>query len=353
MDSPESDSRTPKKRRPRYRGTHPRRFEQRYKELDPQRFPEMQAHVRAQGRTPAGTHVPILLSELLAALAPQAGQTVVDCTLGYGGHAAAFLERIGPTGKLIGLDLDGPELERTRRRFAASGLGFEAVRSNFAGLPRVLARLGLDGCDVIYADLGVSSMQIDDPERGFSYKQDGPLDMRMDDRIRRTAANWLNTLSESELVGALRDFGDEPHAQDVAREIIRYRSVRLLARTGHLADIVRRSARNDPGAIARVFQALRILVNDELAALRALLRVAPDCLRGGGRMGIITFHSGEDRLVKHAFRDGLRGGTYDAISEEPIRPGEIERRANPRSASARLRWAQRASGVSDARSTER
>lgn len=342
MGANSSSDPPPPKRRLRYRGTHPQRFEQRYKELDAKRFPEMQKHVRAQGRTPAGTHVPILLPELLEALAPAGGETIVDCTIGYGGHARAFLERIGPLGKLIGFDVDGMELERTRTRLGEAGFAIEAVRGNFAGLPKVLGRLGMDGCDVIFADLGVSSMQIDDPTRGFSYKHDGPLDMRMDDRIQRTAADLLNTLPEAEVVEALREFGDEPNAETIAGEIVRRRKVRPFARTVDLVEVARREAADDAGAVARVFQALRILVNDELSALKNLLRVTPDCLRGGGRIGVISFHSGEDRLVKHALREGLRSGIYSAIGEEPITPGAAERRGNPRSASARLRWARRA-----------
>jgi 16S rRNA (cytosine1402-N4)-methyltransferase len=304
----------------------------------------MQAHVRAQGRTPAGSHVPILLAETLRVLAPMPGEVIVDCTLGFGGHARAFLERIGPQGKLIGFDVDGVELERTCARLAEAGLAIEAVRGNFAGLPQVLPRLGLDGCDVIFADLGVSSMQIDDPARGFSYKHDGPLDMRMDDRIQRTAADWVNTESEARLETVLRVLGDVTDADRIAREIVRQRSVRMLTCTRELVEIVRRTSENpdNDGVVARVFQALRILVNDESGALRNLLRIAPDCLRDGGRIGIISFHSGEDRLVKQALRDGVRDGKYSAISEDAATPEQVERRANPRCTSARLRWATRA-----------
>lgn len=351
MGNQSPDSTPSPERRRRYRGTHPRRFEERYKELDPERFPDMQEHVRSQGRTPAGTHVPILLPELLKVLSPKVGEIVVDCTLGFGGHAQAILERIGPAGKLIAFDVDGAELNRTQSRLSEAGFAIEAVRGNFAGLQQVLGRHGLDACDVICADLGTSSMQIDNPARGFSYKQDGPLDMRMDDRVGRTAADWLSTLSEAKLAAALRDLGDEPDSAAIARAIVQRRALRPVARTRELVEVVRSAfaaAASGAGpvnagdaAVARVFQSLRILVNDELGALRNLLRVAPDCLRSGGRIGIISFHSGEDRLVKQAFRDGLRDGVYEAISEEAIRPDESERRANPRSASARLRWARR------------
>lgn len=340
----DSSGETPaRKRRPRYRGTHPQRFEQRYKELDPSRFPQMQAHVRAQGRTPAGTHVPILLPELLDAVAPAAGDIVADCTLGYGGHARAVLERIGPTGRMIAFDVDGQELERTRARLAQDGFAIQAIRGNFAGLPRVLADLELAGCNVIYADLGVSSMQIDDPARGFSYRHDGPLDMRMDDRIRRTAADLLNSLPHADIAAALRDLGDEPAAESIASDALRRRGLRPFSRTSDFVEVIRSAVGGDAhDALPRCFAALRILVNDELSALRSLLRIAPDCLLPDGRIALISFHSGEDRMIKQTLRDGLHAGVFDRISDEPITAGAGERRDNPRSSAAKLRWARRA-----------
>jgi len=359
------------RRRQRYPGKCPRRFDQRYKELDPDRHPDIQQHVRGQGRTPAGTHVPVLVAEVMAALPPGPGDTVVDCTVGYGGHALEFLRRIGPTGTLLGFDLDAAELERTRERLmAAVGPHIILRRGNFAGIDRALAEEGLGAADIIFADLGVSSMQVDDPARGFSYKFDGPLDMRMDSRIPRTAADLLRILPEAKIAAALSDFADEPDAESIARRIVEERGRRPIARTLELVDLVfavkgltRRkwrmpcataglSGRVEPGEsrdrgddlhpAARTFQALRILVNDELAALRQLLRVAPACLKASGRIGIVSFHSGEDRLVKHAFREGLEVGAYSAIAEDVIRPGPEERRANPRSASAKFRWAAKA-----------
>ncbi|MBI5864521.1 MAG: 16S rRNA (cytosine(1402)-N(4))-methyltransferase RsmH [Planctomycetes bacterium] len=335
-------------RRPRYRGTHPRRFHERYKELDPARYPQEQAHVREQGRTPAGTHVPILVPEILAALAPAAGEIVVDCTLGYGGHARALAERIGSAGRLIGLDIDGVEMARTRDRLADAGIAIEVARSNFAGLVKVLSGLGLAACDVIFADLGVSSMQLDDPARGFSYKHDGPLDMRMDDRIRRTAADWLNSAAENELAAAFAELADEPLAGPIAADLAKHRRRRPFSRTIELADVVREAVtRVDRSAdanraVVRVFQSLRMLVNDELSALSHLLRVAPNVLRPGGRIGSLCFHSGEDRLVKKAFRTGVEAGIYESASDEPITPSPEERRSNPRSTAAKFRWARRA-----------
>ncbi len=351
----------PRRRRPRYAGTHPRRFEERYKERDPDKYPAIDAHVRAQGRTPAGTHVPIMVAEVLAALRPAAGESVADLTMGYGGHALAFLERTAPDGRLIGLDLDGPQLAATGRRLAQviDPARLHLHHSHFAGLPKLLAADGLVGVDIVFADLGLSSMQLDNPARGFSYKHDGPLDMRMDPRRPRTAADVLRTITCDGLATALRELADEPAHERIAQAIVRRRSERPITRTQELVDVVlsalgltRRTWRVAAAAggselhpAARTFQALRILVNDELQGLEQLLRVAPYCLQPGGRLGILTFHSGEDRRVKHALRDGLRGGVYAQIAEEPQRPSPAERRGNPRSTPAKLRWAVRATAT--------
>jgi 16S rRNA (cytosine1402-N4)-methyltransferase len=313
----------------------------------------MQEHVRERGMTPAGTHVPVLMSEVMEALRPAPGETVADCTLGYGGHALEFLRRTAPDGLLVGFDVDARELERTRARLLehvpAERLSLH--RSNYAGLAKVLGGLGIDGYDVVFADLGVSSMQIDDPRRGFTYKHAGPLDMRMDDRIRRTAADLLAKMSVEELSAALWELADEPAHDAIARTIADRRRRHPLRTTDDLVDVVfqarglsRRGWRRgegEPHPAALTFQALRILVNDELASLRELLRVVPYCLRPGGRVGIISFHSGEDRLVKEALRAGQTQEVYASTSEEVIRATPDERRANPRSAPARFRWAVR------------
>ncbi len=354
-ETPSAGHPHPHRRRPRYSGTHPKRFEQHYKELDPGAHPEIHEHVRAQGRTPVGTHIPVLVEEVLAALCPQPGDVVADCTIGYGGHAAEFVRRMGPSGRLIGLDVDAAQLARTAERLGVRET-VSLQHSHFAGLGQVLGREGLDGCDIVFADLGVSSMQVDDPERGFSYKYDGPLDMRMDTRRARSAADLLALLSVEELSGALWELADEPDHERIARGIARERVVRPITRTWQLVDVVlaakgssRRAWRERPaeqrGALhpaARTFQALRMLVNDEVAGLEQFLRIAPYCLRPGGRLGIISFHSGEDRRIKHSFRDGLQAGTYAAIAEGPIRPTPLEVARNPRSRPAKLRWAVRA-----------
>lgn len=308
---------------------------------------------RGPRSTPAGEHRPVLLDEVLAVLAPKPGETAVDCTLGWAGHAAELLRRVGPGGRLIGLDRDADNLPHARARLEAVGQPFALHHGNFASLPMVLASEGLSGADLILADLGMASMQVDDVERGFSYVRDGPLDMRMDRTRGRTAAQLLKTISEAELAKALRDFGDEPDAERIAAAIIGTRQKQPLERTSDLSRIVQDAVQ--PGTpwrlhpargkwnlhpAARTFQALRILVNRELANLEQLLRVLPSCLTPGGRAALISFHSGEDRLVKAAFRDGLRAGVYIAVAPEPVRASTAERVSNPRSRSAKLRWAQ-------------
>ncbi len=338
----------PPRRRPRYRGTHPRRFAEKYKELDPARYPGIAAHVRARGQTPAGQHVPILVDEVLAALDPRPGERGVDATLGWGGHAERLLERLRPGGRLLGLDADPVELPRTEARLRALGHGEDALlvrRTSFAGLAAALAAVGWgDGVDLVLADLGVSSMQLDDPARGFSLKHDGPLDMRLNPGHGVPAARWLARATPAALEAALRDLADEPRAAVLAAAL----AGRPLETTGALAEAVREAlAGRAPEdeverAVRRTFQAVRIAVNDELGALDALLRQLPTCVRPGGRVALLTFHSGEDRRVKQALRAGARDGTWAEVAPDVVRPGPAERRDNPRSASAKLRWARRA-----------
>jgi len=304
--------------------------------------------------TPAGQHRPVLLEEILRTLNPQPGQVFVDCTLGFAGHACELLQRLGPTGMLIATDLDADNLPNAREKLEALGLPFHLHAGNFAGLPSVLAEAGVERVDGLLADLGMSSMQVDDPLRGFSYMRDGPLDMRMDRTRGRTAAELLNSLSAEELANAFNEFGDEPRAEIIAQTIVEKRNDEPLATTFQLRAIIDEAApvtlMLGPGyppvhkqkllPATRVFQSLRILVNRELANLTQLLRVIPQIVKPGGTAAIICFHSGEDRLVKTAFRDGLRSGIYSAGSDDPIRPSEDEKLANPRSRSAKLRWVQ-------------
>ena len=347
----------PHKRRPRYRGKYPRRFEDKYKEHNPGRYVETAEKVLASGKTPAGTHRPILVAEILELLAPKPGEVAVDCTLGYGGHAREILPRLAPGGKLLGLDTDPIELPKTEKRLRALGFGpeiFIARRSNFAGLPKVLAefsslsasdgeRAGVRCADIILADLGVSSMQIDDPARGFSVKFDGPLDMRMNPQRGQPASAFLAKISPDALATLLVEYADEPHAVALAPAL----AGKTFATTRSLAAAIRavlpRLNKEDGDlAVRRVFQALRIAVNDEFSALDTFLRNLPACLNPGGRAAILTFHSGEDRRVKKSFEAGFRDGLYSDIAREVLRPSPAERHANPRSVAAKLRWARRA-----------
>jgi len=338
---------TPHKRRPRYSGKNPRRFSDKYKELKPERYPETVQKVLASGKTVAGTHRPVMVAEILDVLDPKPGETAVDCTLGYGGHAREILARVMPGGRLIGLDADPLELPRTEERMRALGFGpesFTALRQNFADLPRALAETGAaEGADVLLADLGVSSMQLDRPERGFSVKLEGPLDMRMNPARGLSAAQLLERSKPEELAALLVENSEEPHAVTLARLLAgrRFETTLQLATTvrGALASL---PAEETALSVRRVFQALRIAVNDEFGALETLLRHLPACLRSGGRAAILTFHSGEDRRVKHAFAEGVRSGVFAEASREVTRAGTEERHANPRSISAKLRWARRA-----------
>jgi 16S rRNA (cytosine1402-N4)-methyltransferase len=335
----------PHKRRVRYSGKNPRRFEEKYKERDPQRYADTVAKVLASGKTPAGMHRPIMVAEILAALSPQPGELAVDCTLGYGGHAREILTRLQPGGKLIGLDADPIELPKTEARLRNAGFGaeiFTAVRSNFAGLPQALAGLNLSGADCIFADLGVSSMQIDDPARGFSVKTDGPLDMRMNPQRGFPASALLEKVSPDALAKIFQENADEPRADELSVALAKksFSSTRQLAAAIRAA-LPRLSKDELDLTVRRVFQALRIAVNDEFSALDMLLRHLPACLNPGGRVAILTFHSGEDRRVKKSFEAGLRDGIYADIAQEIIRPTPEERHDNPRSSSAKLRWARK------------
>jgi 16S rRNA (cytosine1402-N4)-methyltransferase len=295
-------------------------------------------------------HLPVLLNEVLAALNPAPGKTFADCTAGLGGHSAEILSRISPGGRLIAMDFDPANLQLAREKLQATGGNFELAHSNFAALPAVLAQAGLTTVDGILADLGVASPQIDDPARGFSYRAPGPLDMRMDPTRGQPASALVNRLPEKELAAALLELGDETDAPQIARLIVQRRAVNPVLTTQDLTAIVceardftlKRAAGAKLHPAARTFQALRILVNRELANLDRLLAVIPAHLSSGGVAAIISFHSGEDRRVKDAFRQGFRSGVYQEITPDPIIATEAEQQSNPRSRSAKLRWARRA-----------
>lgn len=348
-----SDSARPK-RRVRYAGKNPRRFAEKYKEHNPARYADDVAKVIASGKTPAGTHRPILVAEILSVLDPRPGQSFVDATLGYGGHSAELLARLLPGGRLLGMDVDPLEQPRTEARLRALGYGEEAFRvhrGNFAGLPAALSQVGWGLVDAVLADLGVSSMQLDDPARGFTFKTDGPLDLRLNPGRGISAAAWLAKVSTESLARALAENSDEPQAELLSRELTAVRAATPWTRTVQLAEGIRqilassgaapdRTAADD--AVRRVFQALRIEVNEEFSALESFLRGLPGCLKPGGRVAILTFHSGEDRRVKQAFKAGQREGVWSEIANEVIRPSPEETRSNPRAAPAKLRWAVRA-----------
>jgi len=343
---PEESS--PHHRRPRYRGTHPRHFAEKYKELDPLRYNEEIQKVMGRGHTPAGMHRPICVNEILEILHPMPGERGIDATLGFGGHSSELLKRIAPNGHLWSLDVDPLELPRTEARLR--NLGFDQSlltvrRMNFAGIGKLQPELG-DGCDFFLADLGISSMQLDNPERGFTFKQRGPLDLRLNPERGQSAAALLKSITAKTLAKILTEHSDEPNAEQLAQAIFTHRE--KINTTTDLSEVIQ-GALNDISqhipeqeitkTMQRTFQALRIAVNDEFSALDQLLRNLPTVMKPGGRVAILTFHSGEDNRVIRAFEAGKANGIYEAISEEAIRPSVQERYDNPRSKCARLRWA--------------
>jgi 16S rRNA (cytosine1402-N4)-methyltransferase len=335
-------------RRVRYAGKYPRRFEEKYKERNPERFADTVSKVLDSGKTPAGTHRPIMVKEILDVLRPQPGEIAVDCTLGYGGHAVELLAKLQPGGRLLGLDVDPVELARTETRLRGLGFGMEqfiALRTNFAGLPQALASAGVEGANVVLADLGVSSMQLDDPARGFSTKFEGPLDMRMNGRRGQSAAALLEKIAPEKLAGLLSENSDEPYSEILAPTLAGKSFPSTTSLSAAIRSALPRVNRDEQElSVRRTFQALRIAVNDEFSALETLLRHLPGCLRSNGRVAILTFHSGEDRRVKKAFQAGLHSGVYSEIAHEVTRPSPEERRANPRSTAAKLRWARKKAG---------
>jgi 16S rRNA (cytosine1402-N4)-methyltransferase len=345
---------SPHKRRIRYHGKHPRRFEEKYKEHDPARYTADVEKIIASGKTPAGTHRPVCVREIVEILDPKPGQIAVDATLGYGGHALELLRAILPGGRLFGLDVDPIELPKTEGRLRDTGIPAEALvvrRTNFAGLPQLLAAEAVAGADVILADLGLSSMQIDNPARGFSFKVEGPLDLRMNPGRGHAASAFLANLDDAALIDILEANADEPSARPIAQAIGRAQARGPIATTTGLAAAVRgafppamtqQSREQVDASIRRVFQALRIAVNDEFSALETFLRNLPFCLKPGGRVAVLTFHSGEDRRLKKAFQAGERDGVYVRVARDVIRPTPEEVHSNPRASSAKLRWAIRA-----------
>ncbi len=357
----------PHVRRKRYGGTHPKKFEEKYKEINSEDFADDVEKVIARGQTPASTHRPICVDEILAILNPQPGEIALDATLGFGGHTQAILPRLLPGGKLFATDVDSVELPRTEKRLRKLGFGEDVlvVRNiNFAGLTGLMPETMVDsgggsdsdsesssnsdggGFDCILADLGVSSMQLDNPSRGFSYKNDGPLDLRLNPARGAPASQLLQSVDELTLIELLTKNADEPQAALIAHEI--KNNSAPIETTQQLADAVRAALdgiteeKEHKKTLARVFQALRIAVNDEFGVLDRFLGLLPWCMKPNGRVAVLTFHSGEDKRVEQAFQQSLDAGIFSSISTTVIRPSGEEQRSNPRSTSARLRWAIRA-----------
>lgn len=293
-------------------------------------------------------HIPVLMGPVRELLAPKPGETVVDATVGHGGHALELAQAIGPTGLLVGLDVDPQSLEAAERVLSVVPCRVKLVRENFGDLPSLLAAESVGRVDVLLADLGVSSAQLDDASRGLSFLAEGPLDMRLDSRLDVTAGELVNELAEVELANLIYRYGEERKSRTIARYIAHARSKQRIATTAELAGIVSRALRVNPASrrakihpATRTFQALRIAVNDELGALERFLAAAPGVLAVGGRVGVISFHSLEDRLVKLAFRAEREAGRYELLTKRPVQADEPEARSNPRSRSAKLRVARR------------
>lgn len=344
------------KRRPHYSGKYPKKFEEKYKELDPLKYADTVEHVKEKGITPAGMHVSVLVDEIMEFLDIKPGENGLDCTLGYGGHTEEMLKRLGGSGHVTGLDVDTAESGKTVRRLRAAGYGedvFSCKLINFKDIDKVSEEAGK--FDFILADLGVSSMQIDDPRRGFSMREDGPLDLRLDPAKGKTAAERLKEMTADEIEGMLIENADEPYAAEIAAAIAKKERKGGIRTTGELKKVVAETVEpllrgmkkeeikeNLKKSCQRTFQAVRIDVNDEFEVLTELMEKLPGVLKKGGRAAILTFHSGEDRIVKKMMKEQFNSGLYCEISKDVIRPSAKECRRNLRSRSAKLRTAVRA-----------
>jgi len=341
---------TEHKRRVRYKGTHPRKFSEKYKEHNPEKYADTIEKVIQKGSTPAGMHISIMVPEILEFLQIKPGQHGVDATLGYGGHTRKMLECLQGDGHIYGLDVDPIESAKTKKRLEEVGFGEDILTvklMNFADIDKLLEET--DGFDFILADLGVSSMQIDNPERGFSYKVDGPLDLRLNPEKGISAAERLQKISYAELVGMLEENADEPYAEEIAGVITNeIRKGNKIDTTRKLAELIEKALVYVPKterkdavkkSCARTFQALRIDVNNEFEVLDSFLEKLPSVLKPGGRVAILTFHSGEDRLVKKSFKWHKQLGDYSEIARDVVRPSKEECIRNSRAHSTKMRWA--------------
>lgn len=339
-------------RRVRYKGTHPKKFSEKYKEQNPEKYADTIEKVISKGSTPAGMHISIMVQEILDFLQIKPGQKGLDATLGYGGHSTEMLKCLQGEGHLYALDVDPIEIVKTKKRLALRGFGPEILtvkQINFANIDEVAAEAGK--FDFILADLGVSSMQIDNPERGFTYKAEGPLDLRLNPEKGESAAERLESMDYEEIVGMLVENSDEPYAEEIAEEIMNQKRKGGIKTTTELRDTIERALAFLPAkeqkeavkkACARTFQALRIDVNSEFEVLYSFLEKLPDVMAPGGRAAILTFHSGEDRLVKKAFKECYKAGIFSDYSKDVIRPSAEECSRNPRAKSTKMRWAVKA-----------
>lgn len=338
------------KRRVRYKGTHPRSYKEKYKELNPEKYAGTVEKVKSKGSTPAGMHIPIMVNEIMDFLQIQEGQKGLDATLGYGGHTLEMLKRLNGHGHLYAMDIDPIESVKTKARLEGKGYGEDRItiiHKNFVFIDEVAQEYGK--VNFVLADLGVSSMQIDNPERGFTYKFEGPLDLRLNPEEGVSAAQRLKEVTRDELEGMLIENSDEPYATELARAITSsIRKGRKIETTTQLEQVIEETLSFLPEkekketikkTCQRVFQALRIDVNSEFEVLEGFLEKLPDILESGGRAAILTFHSGEDRLVKKSLKRLFKEGVYSEISKEVIRPSAEECRENGRARSTKLRWA--------------
>nr|WP_330366626.1 16S rRNA (cytosine(1402)-N(4))-methyltransferase RsmH [Butyrivibrio sp. VCB2001] len=341
------------KRRVHYSGKYPKKFEEKYKEQNPEKYADTVAHVISKGSTPAGMHISIMVKEILEVLKIKPGEQGLDCTLGYGGHTRKMLEELKGSGCVYGLDVDPIESKKTVERLREAGFDEERFKFrliNFANIDKVCEEAGK--FDFVLADLGVSSMQIDDPKRGFSYKIDGPLDLRLDPEHGESAAERLHNITRDEFAGMLIENSDEPYAEEIADKVFSLmKKGDAMDTTTALRGAIESALWKVPKeekkeaikkSCARVFQALRIDVNSEFEVLYSFLEKLPNVLNSGARVAILTFHSGEDRLVKKSFKALYKEGIYSEISEDVTRPSAEEQRINPRSKSTKLRWAVKA-----------
>ena len=341
------------KRRPRYKGTHPRNYKEKYKELHPEKYASTVERVIQKGSTPAGMHISICVNEILDFLQIRPGQKGLDATLGYGGHTLEMLKCLEHEGHIYALDVDPIESVKTKERLAGMGYGPEILTVkllNFADIDQMAAEAGQ--FDFVLADLGVSSMQIDNPDRGFSYKTNGPLDLRMNPEKGITAAQRLRTIEQEELEGMLLENSDEPYAGEISRAVTaELRSGNKIETTGQLRSVIDKALNFLPAAekkeavkksCQRTFQALRIDINNEFEVLYQFLEKLPNILAPGGRAAILTFHSGEDRLVKKSFKQLFQEGIYSSYSKDVIRPSAEECARNSRARSTKMRWAVKA-----------